>query len=77
VDLRDKKVVLISGARLISSHTAPRSHTIRNRIGSTVRAKTDLGFEAGIRLEEALQRLIGWRKAYKEEVAQRHARVAH
>lgn len=57
---------------------APRSQAtlVRNRIGSPVRAKADLGFDAGIPLEDGLQRLIAWRKAHKEEVAQRRARAA-
>jgi len=57
---------------------APRSQAtlVRNRIGSPVRAKVDLGFEASIPLEEGLQRLIVWRKGHKEEVAQRRARAA-
>lgn len=56
---------------------APRSQAtlVRNRIGSPKRAATDLGFEAGIRLDDGLKRLIVWRTSHKEEVAQRRARV--
>lgn len=57
---------------------APRSQAtlVRNRIGSPARAKAEIGFVADFELEEGLQRLIAWRKAHKEEVAQRRARSA-
>ena len=56
---------------------APRSQAtlVRNRIGSPVKAKKDLGFEAGIDLDEGLKRLIDWRKAHMAEVEARRARV--
>jgi UDP-glucose 4-epimerase len=56
---------------------APRSQAtlVRNRIGSPKRAKAEIGFEASIALDEGLQRLISWRKAHIEQVAQRRARV--
>ncbi len=57
---------------------APRSQAtlVRNRIGSPVRAKKDIGFTADIVLDDGLQRLITWRKGHKEQVAQRRARAA-
>lgn len=57
---------------------APRSQAtlVRNRIGSPVKAKKDLGFEAGIDLDEGLKRLIEWRKAHKAEVEARRAKMA-
>jgi UDP-glucose 4-epimerase len=44
---------------------APRSQAtlVRNRIGSPVRAKAEIGFEAAIPLDEGLRRLIAWRRA--------------
>lgn len=56
---------------------APRSQAtlVRNRIGSPVKAKKDIGFEASIDLDEGLKRLIEWRKAHKAEVAARRAKV--
>src|SRR5690348_10077536 len=50
---------------------APRSQAtlVRNRIGSPVRAKADIGFEAKISLEEGLRELIAWRKSHIAEVA--------
>ncbi|MGN6463031.1 MAG: NAD-dependent epimerase/dehydratase family protein [Pseudolabrys sp.] len=52
---------------------APRSQAtlVRNRIGSPVKAKRDIGFEASIDLDEGLKRLIEWRKAHKAEVEAR------
>jgi len=57
---------------------APRSQAtlVRNRIGSPVRASKEIGFDATIGLDDGLRRLIEWRAAHKEEVAQRRARVA-
>jgi len=57
---------------------APRSQAtlVRNRIGSPVKAKKDLGFEAGIDLDEGLKRLIDWRKAHKAEVEARRAKIS-
>jgi UDP-glucose 4-epimerase len=52
---------------------APRSQAtlVRNRIGSPVRARDEIGFTAGIGLREGLERLIQWRANHKEEVAAR------
>jgi len=57
---------------------APRSQAtlVRNRIGSPKLAKEEIGFAAGIPLDDGLQRLIAWRSAHKQEVAQRRARAA-
>jgi UDP-glucose 4-epimerase len=56
---------------------APRSQAtlVRNRIGSPKRAKSEIGFEAGIPLDDGLERLIAWRTAHKLEVAQRRAKA--
>jgi UDP-glucose 4-epimerase len=57
---------------------APRSQAtlVRNRIGSPVKARKEIGFDAEIALDGGLQRLIVWRKAHKEQVAQRRAKAA-
>jgi UDP-glucose 4-epimerase len=57
---------------------APRSQAtlVRNRIGSPVRATKEIGFTAGIDLDEGLKRLIQWRKDHIEQVAQRRAKAA-
>jgi len=54
---------------------APRSQAtlVRNRIGSPVRAEKEIGFEAGLPLEQGLQELIAWRRSHIGEVAARRA----
>lgn len=71
------KLLALTGSNQ-SIKYAPRSQAtlVRNRIGSAVRAKAEIGFEAQIPLDDGLTRLIGWRKAHKEEVARGRARVA-
>jgi UDP-glucose 4-epimerase len=54
---------------------APRSQAtlVRNRIGSPVKARDEIGFDAEIELREGLQKLIAWRAAHKAEVDARRA----
>lgn len=54
---------------------APRSQAtlVRNRIGSPVRAEKEIGFEAGLPLEQGLQELIAWRRVHNDQVASRRA----
>lgn len=56
---------------------APRSQAtlVRNRIGSPVRATKEIGFTAGIDLDEGLKRLIQWRRDHIEQVDQRRAKA--
>ena len=56
---------------------APRSQAtlVRNRIGSAKRAREELGFDAGIDLNEGLKRLIEWRRTHKAEVEARRAKA--
>jgi len=56
---------------------APRSQAtlVRNRIGSALRARQEIGFEAQVPLEEGLRSLIAWRREHMEAVSQRR-RVA-
>jgi len=42
---------------------------VKNRVGSPVKAKADLGFHANVSLKDGLKRLIEWRKSHIEEVA--------
>jgi UDP-glucose 4-epimerase len=57
---------------------APRSQAtlVRNRIGSPKRAREEIGFEAGIDLDDGLRRLIDWRKSHMAEVEARRIRAA-
>lgn len=46
---------------------------VKNRIGSPVRARDEIGFEAKVPLEEGLKELIEWRRTHQAEVARRRA----
>ena len=46
---------------------------VRNRIGSPVKARREIGFAAEIELREGLEKLIAWRAAHKAEVDARRA----
>jgi UDP-glucose 4-epimerase len=41
---------------------------VTNRIGSTTRAREEIGFEATVELEDGLRRVVEWRNADKEAV---------
>jgi UDP-glucose 4-epimerase len=58
---------------------APRSQAtlVRNRIGSPVRAEKEIGFEAGLPLEQGLQELIAWRRSHIAEVERRRRAAAN
>jgi len=49
---------------------------VKNRIGSTERARREIGFEAHMPLEEGLRTLVEWRDAHKVEVEARRTRFA-
>ena len=49
---------------------------VRNRIGDPRRATKDIGFTAGIDLDEGLRRLIEWRKSHIEEVDARRRKAS-
>ena len=42
---------------------------VRNRIGSTAKARADLGFEASVELEQGLGELIAWRRRDQRSAA--------
>ena len=49
---------------------------MRNRIGSAKQAKSEIGFEAKVSLEEGLRELIGWRRGHIDQVEQRRRKAA-
>jgi len=49
---------------------------VTNRIGSTVKAEREIGFRTTVELREGLERLIEWRNAHKQLVAERAAQAA-
>jgi UDP-glucose 4-epimerase len=44
---------------------------VQNRVGSTEKAETEIGFRARVELREGLHKLVEWRKQHQEEVANR------
>jgi len=48
---------------------------VRNRIGSTERARDEIGFEAKVDLEEGLRALIEWRQAHQDQLRARRERA--
>ena len=48
----------------------PRSQAtlVRNRVGSAVRARDELGFTASVELRDGLERLVAWRHSHKAAV---------
>jgi UDP-glucose 4-epimerase len=54
----------LTGSRLPIQYEPAGQTFVTNRIGSTERAKRELGFEATTDLREGLRRLIAWRKEH-------------
>lgn len=52
-----------------------RATLVRNRIGSTARARAEIGFDAAIPLEDGLRRLVAWRRAHIDQLAAARARA--
>ncbi len=48
---------------------------VKNRIGSPVKAETEIGFQAKVGLREGLKQLIEWRNNHKAEVERRRREV--
>lgn len=48
---------------------------VKNRIGSTKRARDEIGFESEVTLEKGLRALVAWRAAHKHEVKRRNAQA--
>ncbi len=69
-----EKLINLTGSNQPISY-APRSQAtlVRNRIGSPVKAKAEIGFEASIDLDEGLKRLIEWRRGHIDQVARLRA----
>ncbi|HLU34752.1 MAG TPA: NAD-dependent epimerase/dehydratase family protein [Thermomicrobiales bacterium] len=64
----------LTDSRHLGIQYEPAGQTfVTQRLGSISAAERDLGFRAGTPLEEGLRRLIAWRAAHKEAVADRIA----
>jgi UDP-glucose 4-epimerase len=73
-EVAEKLLALTGSNQPIQFARRSEATLVRNRIGSPVRASEEIGFDAGIGLDDGLQRLIAWRSAHKEQVAQRRAK---
>lgn len=61
----------LTGVDLPVEHEPGGLTFVRNRIGSTERARAEIGFEAEIPLREGLKALIHWRARHEAEVVRR------
>lgn len=63
----------LTGSTLPIQYEPTGKTFVTNRIGSTEKARRELGFETVVDLREGLARLIEWRDAHKQLVADRAA----
>jgi UDP-glucose 4-epimerase len=72
-----ERLLLLTGSNQPINY-APRSQAtlVRNRVGSAVKARREIGFDAAIPLDDGLARLIAWRKAHIEQVESRRRKAA-
>jgi UDP-glucose 4-epimerase len=66
----------VTGSDVGMRHEPQGVTFVKNRIGSTTRAREEIGFEALMPLEEGLRTLVEWRNAHKAELESRQADVA-
>jgi UDP-glucose 4-epimerase len=67
-------VLEITGSQHLGIQFEPAGKTfVTNRIGSTAKAEREIGFVTTIDLRDGLERLIAWRNAHKQLVAERAA----
>ena len=68
-------IVELAGSKLPVQYEPGGMTFVKNRVGSTARAKKEIGFEAKTGLREGMQKLIGWRSRHKAEVEERRAKA--
>ena len=68
-------ILEVTGSSLKIQYEAGGLTFVKNRIGCPVKAHTDIGFQAKLKLHEGLKQLITWRNNHKSEVAQRRKEV--
>ncbi len=69
-------VLKITGSDLSVQYEAGGLTFVKNRIGCPKKAATEIGFEAKVRLEDGLRKLIEWRKTHIDQVEVRRKKVA-
>jgi UDP-glucose 4-epimerase len=72
-ELAELLIELTGSTRPINYAERSTATLVRNRIGSPVKAREEIGFEAEIELREGLEKVIAWRAAHKAEVDARRA----
>ena len=73
VTIRELATLLLelTGSKLAIQYEPAGPTFVKNRVGSTKRAGSDLGFRAATPLREGLRALIEWRLSHKAEVERR------
>ena len=74
-ELAEKLLNLTASNKEIQYAPSSEVTLVKNRIGSPVKAKKEIGFIADIDLDEGLKRLIEWRASHKSEVEARKRSV--
>jgi len=64
-------ILEVTGSNLDIQYEPGGMTFVKNRIGSPVKAKSEIDFDANVQLREGLLKLIEWRNSHKEEVAKR------
>jgi UDP-glucose 4-epimerase len=67
-------ILQLTGSKLAVQYEPGGMTFVKNRVGSTQKAATELGFRAQVEPREGLQRLMEWRDQHKELVARKRAR---
>ena len=65
----------LAGSRLDIQYESAGMTFVKNRIGSTAKAKDDIAFEAKCSLNNGLKKLIEWRNSHKEAVERRRKAI--
>ena len=68
-------ILEMTGSDLEVKYNPAGTTFVKNRIGSAVKAKEEIGFVGEIELREGMQKLIDWRDSHKEEVRKRQKEV--
>jgi UDP-glucose 4-epimerase len=69
-------VLELTGSRTGIRYEPAGPTFVRNRVGSTAKAEAELGFRAEMPLRDGLRRLIEWRRAHRDAVAQRREQAS-
>jgi UDP-glucose 4-epimerase len=72
-ELAELLIELTGSTKPINYAERSTATLVRNRIGSPVKAREEIGFDAEIELREGLEKVIAWRAAHKAEVDARRA----